>query len=234
MAEIKMDVSEYEIMKDNKRLLEKALEREQQLSAEIERLNKEKIEALENAKMKVIKISRSERTDYMYMTHYSEDALKELYITLRHSNYSSYPEFILRAPSLLNTIFKKETTTHVLNNEITYHGLDDVRAEIRNDIQSQIDEDTKTKLKEADELINKYAKLMKEVDSLRTSESMYKEGNRKLTDKCDEYLSKINEIDAIMQKDKTIITDIKDVLKDGYGYWGKAMLLEKIMLLIRD
>ena len=233
MAEIKMDISEYEIMKDNKRLLEKALEREQQLSAEIERLNKEKIEALENAKMKVIKIARSERTEYLINISDSEQIYMDIYHALGGYTHSGFYEFKKRISSL-DKLFKKETFTNVLSNEITYHGLDDIKAEIRNDIQSQIDEDTKTKLKEADEIISKYAKLMQEADLLRTSENTCKENNRKLNEAHENCLIKINNLKITIQKNKTIIDDIKDVLKDGYGCWGKAILLERIILLVRD
>ena len=54
MAEIKMDISEYEIMKENKTLLENALKREKQLNNEIKKLHEEKIQTFEDAKHKIV------------------------------------------------------------------------------------------------------------------------------------------------------------------------------------
>ncbi len=65
MAEIKMDISEYEIMKENKKLLENSLEKERELQEQIKKLNDEKTKVLENAKMKVVKISRTEITEHL-------------------------------------------------------------------------------------------------------------------------------------------------------------------------
>ena len=65
MAEIKMDISEYEIMKENKKLLENSLEKERELQKQIKKLTDEKVKALADAKMKVVKISRTEVTEHL-------------------------------------------------------------------------------------------------------------------------------------------------------------------------
>jgi hypothetical protein len=64
MAKIEMDISEYEIIMENKKLLEESIQRERSLNDKIEELNKEKIKALEDAKMKVIKIEKTEMTEW--------------------------------------------------------------------------------------------------------------------------------------------------------------------------
>ena len=63
MAQIKMDVSEYETMKENAKLLQISLEREKELQAKIEALDKEKIKVLEDAKMQVIHIKKERREE---------------------------------------------------------------------------------------------------------------------------------------------------------------------------
>ena len=65
MAKIEMDISEYEIMKENKKLLEDSLNKERELQKQVEQLTKDKIKALEDAKMKVVKITKSEVTEHL-------------------------------------------------------------------------------------------------------------------------------------------------------------------------
>ena len=66
MAKIEMDISEYEAMKENKKLLENSLEKERGLQEQIKKLTDEKTKALEDAKMKVVKISKSEVTEHLF------------------------------------------------------------------------------------------------------------------------------------------------------------------------
>ena len=55
MAKVELDISEYELMKENANLLEKSLKREKKLNDKLDKANKEKIEALKsNEKMVTI------------------------------------------------------------------------------------------------------------------------------------------------------------------------------------
>tara|TARA_R110000796_G_scaffold181330_1_gene297911 strand:+ start:45359 stop:46231 length:873 start_codon:yes stop_codon:yes gene_type:complete len=55
MAQVKLDISEYELMKENAKLLKESLEREKELSDKLDVSNKEKIDALKsNEKMVTI------------------------------------------------------------------------------------------------------------------------------------------------------------------------------------
>ena len=56
MAKIEMDISEYEAMKENKRLLEDSLKNERGLQEQIKKLSEEKTKALEDAKMKALEL----------------------------------------------------------------------------------------------------------------------------------------------------------------------------------
>lgn len=68
-----MDISEYEIMKENKKLFEDSLNKERELQKQIEQLTKDKINALEDAKMKVVKISKSEVTEHLLCNRSDEN-----------------------------------------------------------------------------------------------------------------------------------------------------------------
>ena len=65
MATITMDTSEYEVLMDKMNLLEKSLEREKELQDKISELKDENIKALENSKMKVVKITKTERFEHL-------------------------------------------------------------------------------------------------------------------------------------------------------------------------
>lgn len=103
MAEIKMDVSEYEAMKENKRLLEVSLEKEETLRVEIQDVKNEKIEALkeakkevvtalENAKMKVIKTTQSTVHEFVKTrlpTYEIAENIRRFYESMRRGEYES-------------------------------------------------------------------------------------------------------------------------------------------------
>ncbi len=78
MAEIKMDISEYEEMKKNARLLEESLERERKQSDTIEKLKEERIAALEENSKKVTTIT--EVVNKQYVLKHREDSNYNMYI----------------------------------------------------------------------------------------------------------------------------------------------------------
>ena len=71
MSKVNMDMTEYEALKKNGRLLEDALKHERVLKDQIESLHKEKVQALEDAKMKVVRVERREVTEHLMRTHES-------------------------------------------------------------------------------------------------------------------------------------------------------------------
>jgi len=83
MAKIEMDISEYDIMRENKKLLEDSILKQKELQSQINLLTQEKIKALEDAKMKVIKISKSFSGLFTSKSHSSITAPSRVtYLTL--------------------------------------------------------------------------------------------------------------------------------------------------------
>lgn len=174
MAKIEMDLSEYERIQENKRLLEDSLKNERNLKEEITKLQKEKIQALEDAKMKVIKIKKKESTEHL-ITHYDTDyEVNKILVRLKQLVYTSsnhiYEKNILY--DLYDILFKK-TTTCIIDDEITTHGLDEIKSELRIDIEKGINDDIKNKLKDAEKfqeekysILEKLSKSNKENSSL--------------------------------------------------------------------
>ena len=67
MATVTMDNSEYELLKENIRLLEESKKRENELSKEVEKLQDEKIKALEESSNSVSIINKTIETQGFYL-----------------------------------------------------------------------------------------------------------------------------------------------------------------------
>jgi hypothetical protein len=62
MAQVKLDISEYELMKENAKLLKESLLRERELSDENDALQREKLQIMENSKMMVTIVNETRVT----------------------------------------------------------------------------------------------------------------------------------------------------------------------------
>ena len=230
MARIEMDISEYEAMKENKKLLENSLEKERGLQEQIKKLTDEKTKALEDAKMKVVKISKTEVTEHLLRKREDTYVWRELWylMGMDYRTLPKMPEFI-HTDHLARVFFEKITSYSMPNEEITTHGLDEIKVEIRNDLKAKIDDDTKRKLENADVALSKNNELLKENKTLTSENSYLAEKNKKLTEQCDELTKKLTEI----ENGNEILGKVKDTLKNGYGFWNKSELLDKIISIIK-
>lgn len=147
MATVKIDISEWETMKSKERLLEDSLKREQELSSRINELKEEKIKALENAKMKVVKITKNQTKQFKLARVSNLTELKERLIRVIHSingnvDYAAQPT-TNNVYDYLDNLFT--TTTSIIEGvpEITLHGLDEIKAELREQAVKDIDEEYK-------------------------------------------------------------------------------------------
>lgn len=230
MAEIKMDISEYEIMKENKKLLENSLEKERELQEQIKKLNDEKTKVLENAKMKVVKISRTEITEHLMRKRGDNYIRRELGHLLGMNNTELFRMYDnINTDYLINAFFEKATSHSVPYEEITTHGLDEIKAEIRNDLKTKMDDETNRKIKNAETVLLKNDELLKENKTLTTDNNILTENNKKLTEQCDGLIKILNDT----ENGNKVLFDIKDILKDGYGFWNKSELLDKIISIIK-
>jgi hypothetical protein len=230
MAKIEMDISEYEAMKENKKLLENSLEKERGLQEQIKKLTDEKTKALEDAKMKVVKISKTEITEYLMRKREDSYIWRELWhlLGLDYRGLPKMPDCI-HTDHLASVFFEKVKSYSMPNEETTTHGLDEIKAEIRNDLKAKMDEETNRKIKNAETALSKNDELLKENRTLTTDNGTLTEKNKKLTEQCDELTKKITDI----EDGNKVLSDVKDTLKNGYGFWNKSELLDKIISIIK-
>lgn len=232
MAQIKMDVSEYEAMKENKKLLEQSLKKERELQLQIQDLTKEKLQALEDAKMKVVKVKKIERRDYVIQKRIDESRIiRDLLITLgiypdRMGRSIDTLRYSLDIEKLRNIFFEYgQTHSYPEVEETTLHGLDEVVAEIREDLKNSMDKETNDKLKLAEETLEKNERLVK------GNSSLMKE-NRKLEEKCNKFSKVVDDL-TIENKERDDkvrrFEEVKAVLEKGYNFFGKGKILDHLI-----
>jgi hypothetical protein len=142
MATITMDTSEYEAMKDVKRLLEQSLEKERGLQDQIKKLNDEKIKALEDAKMKIIKITKTQVTEHAFIRYDAEKfgrAMAEIFGWTAFKNVNT--DFLKNGlDRLYYSLFQRVESRTLPVEEFTTCGLDEVKSEIRNELLKDFNE----------------------------------------------------------------------------------------------
>lgn len=230
MAKIEMDISEYDEMRENKRLLEASLANERKLHEQIDTLLKEKNQALEEAKMKVTKITKSEVTEYLYLKKDIHEFLPNLGFLL------SIPYHLLSEKVNVNNLdkfidifFDKTKSYSCPTEEITTHGLDEIKKEIREDIESKIDKDIVEKLNYLEKLSEKNKLLVNDNDDLKVELDIMKERNTNLTQEIDN----LNSIIETNNSNDNKLDIIKDILKDDITIWNKGDILRKLKAVIR-
>ena len=245
MAKIEMDISEYEAIKENKKLLEKSLENERMLQETIKKLNKEKIQAIEAAKMKVVKTCKHEATETVLIKRKDTDKIiNEIRLLVSQSEIGAYSfnadKFILN--NLSSILFEKNKITLPTKIETTIHGLDEIKSELKESLEDEI----KIKIKNAEEIISKYNQLMLEKSNIeeemegvnlrnfRLSDvvSQLKSDNKELQKEID-YNDKVkHSMQNLITNNKEKINRIKYILSNGYGLFNKSTILNKIIEII--
>lgn len=231
MAKIEMDISEYEIMKENKKLLEESLNKERELQKQVEQLTNDKIKALEDAKMKVVKITKSEVTEHLLRkrvdeTYVFRELLQVLGIDYRYLQHK--PDFI-HIDYLQNIFFEKVKSFSMPVEEIITCGLDEIKAEIREELKAKMDDDIKRKIQNAETALTKNDELLKENKTLTNDNNLLIEKNKKLTEQCDELTKKLTDI----ENGNETLGKIKDLVKNGYGVWNKSKIINSIISLVK-
>jgi len=246
MATITMDTSEYEALKDNKKLLEEALKREISSREEIKKLQDEKIEALNNARMKVVKEVYSEVREYVCEPPIASDELMlsgknfefqkdllEMYgiasegIRLRCPNRSRLSAFINKHFKITRSKSKPKVTQ-------TTHGLDCIKDELRAELKAEISSEIEAKVKIGEEA----EKIISDQNEVLNHRSACIETlNRQITKLMGESGGKDNKIadleDELSSVNK-LIKGVKYVLKDGYSILNKKSLLDRIISKLNE
>lgn len=253
-----MDISEYDIMRENKTLLEKSLENERLLQKDIEKLQKEKIKALEDAKMKVVKITKSEKTEYVYLTNDPYESYRNLtrFLGLNPNEHSQFVKNNLSYEILIDSFFKRTTNYSPTTEEITLHGLDEIKVELRENIKKELNREIQNKLEEAEEMFSEHSKLLESNQKLISNNDDLSKYNKNLLEEKEKLESQlktqketiekelrdsiIKEVSEKVEKEITegqtsikIVNKIKEILGDGYGLFNKSDLLDQIINLTK-
>lgn len=172
MATITMDTSEYEVLMSKINLLEKSLEREKELQDKISELKDENIKALENSKMKVVKITKTERTEHLLRRRtdsYTYSRIRNLF-GFTGTGYEC-PAEMFDFETLEKLLFSRCESVSFPLETITTHGLDGVKEELR----KELDDEIKQKLEIAEQNIQELSKINKELSETKMKLSKTKE-----------------------------------------------------------
>ena len=174
MAKIEMDISEYEALKENKKLLQDALDREKELGNKLNTLKEEEIQALEDAQQKIVVVHEKRSYQSTYQVKSKEDIFNSLQ---RGTSWQSGVETCFN-------ITEHETPSV---KTITTKGLEEVEELIKQELsktyQDKISklESLKEELQSSREnLIKEKVKLEKDNKELKVAVSNWKEQYQEL------------------------------------------------------
>lgn len=247
MAKITMDTSEYEEMKKVEKLLTDSLDREKELSKQINVLNQEKIKVLEEAKMKVVVVKRSEITEHI-LTRMHPDMLQTRLTNIltskqreyrgvgRQSEYELNRETNYLLNALIESAFEKRTSTTVPEESITTKGLDEVKEELRKEAEENLSGIVQSQLETAKKNIAEFSSLHKERDELNEKLKTSHKVEEDLYNLLDAANKKIEEL--IKEEETKIVENkldvIKDILKEHRGWFNNGNLLSRIEFILRN
>jgi len=242
MAKIEMDVSEYEAMKEVKKLLEDSLEKERGLSEEIKTLQQEKLEALDKAKHQVVKIVKTSSEEYIYkkvprvmgdithsLTFELENVVHDLKSGRRDSN-----DVLDRLQSVLFEKTKIEGPERV--HYVTSQSITDLKAAERDQAEVNLREEYGERIEEAEEAISKHRQIAILYDELRTESVLDSERTRDLKEEVEDWKGQVEILekyahdvcDDVVARDRHINT----ILGEGYGLFSNKLKIEKIKKLM--
>ena len=238
MAEIKMDISEYEIMKENKTLLENALKREKQLNDEIKKLHEEKIQAFEDAKHKIVIEHQYITTKRFSRLKNKSDLIKDLIFYVRNNKFYNLSYNIEK---LIENNLEFITENKETSKTIDVKNIDNFKLELKKELEDNLSEDIKTKLKNYDKLNNlffiekeKNSKLIEENLNLNETLNTAKCLNSSLSENIIKLRKENEEKENQFKKSVLIVNKIKERLKYGYGFFGKGKIIEDILSYLKN
>lgn len=144
-----MDLSEYEEIQKNKKLLEESRGELKSLYEENKKLQQEKIDVLKNAEKSVTIVKRNETTEVVHLKRPVEElvkAIEQIYRdTLYYQGDYSQPSY----ERIVNYFFEKSKVSNYLPaEEVTLKGLDEVKDELRQEVKKEF-QDNIEKLEES-------------------------------------------------------------------------------------
>lgn len=220
-----MDLSEYESMKKIEKLLEESLENERTLRKEVERLNGEKLKALEDAKMKIVKVSKIKASETVIQKRLSINLLEALGI----STFDSLDEmkeklYCVNLFDIIYECFDIVKTSSPPQVEITTHGLEEVKGEIRQELESEI----KQKLKNGEIAMTKLGELNKQLESAEKSRRNMEFDKNTIKDVLNTKNAQCESLKKQIENLTEIIGKVKEVSCEPAGLFGRKKLIGKI------
>ena len=228
MAEIKMDLSEYEVLIENKNLYKQGLEREKELNNKLDLLNKEKIKILEESKMKVVKTIKKEILETTSVMVSSVEFIRNVKLFLSRFPYGVSDD---RFKQFLQQLFVTKKFPSITESEETYIvGLDEVKKDIREELEKNLSRNVREKLSFIDDFIEQKESLIKEKENLFSENSDLKKEIERLN------LTIVNLNTTIkIEKEKNFnLWKIKHVLKNKKTWFisiPKAIEISKLLNL---
>jgi hypothetical protein len=242
MATIEMDISEYDLMRENARLLEESVKSEKllrkqlkQIHEEKEILVQEKFKAYEEAKMSVAYIKRlityehrvgnSETTDDLYLIN------QKFYkwFNIRPNDSSLIRGFV----NYILEFYSKTTKSENVTEEIEYKGFDKVKNEIQTELENNLSKEIKEK-------IGKYNKLHKDFTFLNekkeTLDEILLEANQEIKDLKTLLESKDVELLTVYEQslfNQEILYKIYARIQDR-GLFNKNTILDNILIYCKQ
>lgn len=234
MGKVTLDLSEFKLIEEGKANLKKALENERELQNQISQLNDEKVKLLESAKMKVVKVIKNLTIEEVVVERNFEvgDIVKSI---LRRTDPWSVRngEVSELVRHLKSELFAIKKRTLPVQEEITTHGLDDIKYELRKELKEDLDSGIKQKIKEADKIIDgrnsETRRLEVKIGALMSENSALKADNQSLKtelDKCD------TEIKTSRHAVNSIAKAV-NILEGGYGLLGRGKMLDNILSILK-
>lgn len=183
MAKIEMDISEYEEMKKNAHLLEKALKREQDLGNKIKALQQEKIEALKQNEKCVTIVKTETRTEHLRPIRSEFEMRRALQDYMSQGNWERASRGLPEIDQLADIFFQRSENRSVpVSETVTVKGLDEYLEEMEQRLSKDAETAVKWKQKDYERIKKKVEALKAENHELRMDIAKYQEDNNELTD----------------------------------------------------
>lgn len=253
MAIVKLDMTEFQLMKDKEALLEESLKREQAQNDKIAELQAEKLVILEESAMSVTYKTKTIKTEDVYTYYPVPEIIKRIQSYLDDLNRRHSRGNIQRLsvdsidPSdfygFLDMFFERRVNTSEGNVSIIRKGLDEVTAEIKAEYTKEQDELTKIKL-------DKYVKITQEV-KVHIDEKRKSEQKIRLLNK--EAGKQVEIIEDLTKENKTLndnlssqinnkifirnkLNRIKELAKSTSTFWSKSfkVFIKKVLNIIEE
>lgn len=237
MAEIKMDVSEYETMKENAKLLQNSLDREKEMQETISNLRDEKIQALEDASKKVVTITKTEHHEVIYNKRSDNEIIDMLSRFCHHVNerghHGRHRDFGMHpytVEQLVEACFEKISTTSNPTVTTTVQGLDEVKKEMKDKAFDKLSTSTKEKLAKAEVIIINANKAGIEKKELVEKLNKFEDFSDTQSKKIEEFEVQVKEVKLL----KDSYNAIKDKVFEDIKVFGSRDTIYDTRTIIRE